>query len=215
MVLQTLVPENLCTTWEAGLAELSTFHCVAAGPGMGVSAATAKMVHRLLRGYEGPMVLDADALTVMAENDDFVPLLRSGGERVVLTPHLGEAARLLGEPTVQDMPQQEIAERLQQRYGCTVLVKGPGTLIAGPDGFRMENTTGNPGMATAGAGDVLTGLIAGLLAQGMGGRDGAAAGAYLHGLAGDLAAQKLGERSLLARDIASHLADACRITESK
>jgi NAD(P)H-hydrate epimerase len=140
------------------------------------------------------MVVDADALNLLAQH----PARRDDW---ILTPHPGEAARLLqttGSAVSRD--RFEASSQLQQRYGGVVVLKGSGSLVLGPDGLPCVCTAGNPGMASGGMGDVLTGIIAGLVAQGLAGHTAAVAGVQLHGAAGDLAAAA-GERGLLAQDL--------------
>jgi NAD(P)H-hydrate epimerase len=149
-----------------------------------------------------PTVIDADGINAFADAAD--DLARASGPRV-LTPHPGEAARVLGWETVSVVERREAAVReLAQRSHAIVLLKGAGTLVT--DGERLyRNTTGNAGMATAGSGDVLTGLVAALLAQGMPGFEATVLGAYLHGVAGDLAAAALGQYGMTAADILDRL----------
>ena len=132
---------------------------------------------------------------------------------VVLTPHAGEMARLLGV-SAEDVQKDRIegTRTFAARYGVTVVLKGAGTVIATPRGEAFINTTGNPGMATAGTGDVLTGMIGSLLAQGHGPTQAACLGVYLHGLAGDLAAQERGEAGMIAGDVIEKVPEAIKQT---
>ncbi len=179
----------------APLAERATV--VALGPGLGRSDWAHALFDAVLE-YPKAVVLDADALNLLAgsprRQDDWI-----------LTPHPGEAARLLGcEVAVVQADRPAAVRALQEKYGGVVVLKGPGTLIH--DGHLLLVTdTGNPGMASGGMGDVLTGLIAGLLAQGLPPLEAAAGGAWLHGAAADRAAREGGERGLLARDLMLHL----------
>ena len=173
---------------------------IAIGPGLGRSAWGRDLLARVLETSR-PLVLDADALNLLAEE----PIHR---EHWVLTPHPGEAARLLGTTTraVQD-DRFAAAEAVAERYGGSCVLKGAGTLIHGPGG-TAACPAGNPGMATGGMGDVLTGVIAGLLAQGLGPEQAAELGVCLHALAADRAAAQGGERGLLATDL---LPELCRL----
>ncbi|MBI3467402.1 MAG: NAD(P)H-hydrate dehydratase [Planctomycetes bacterium] len=180
---------------------------IACGPGLGRSAELSDLVAGLFANLPQPLVLDADALNALAERMDGLP--RPAGPRV-LTPHPGEFARLLGTTTSSVKTHREpLADELALRLGAVVVVKGHHTYIA--DGGRSAvNSTGNPGMATGGTGDVLTGLITALLCQGLDAFDASRLGVHLHGLAGDLAAAELGEVSLIASDLIRYLPKAIR-----
>jgi NAD(P)H-hydrate epimerase len=180
---------------------------VALGPGLGRSPELDGLVAELVRGVQAPLVLDADGLNALAGRLD--RLVAAGGPRV-LTPHPGEFARLLGTdvPSVQAR-REELAVEFAGRHRVVLLLKGHGTLVT--DGRRVyRNRTGNPGMATGGTGDVLTGLIAALLGQGLAPFPAAQLGAHVHGLAGDMARDALGEVSLIASDLLSYLPAALR-----
>jgi NAD(P)H-hydrate epimerase len=174
----------------------------ALGPGLGQGPAIPGLLRAVLGQTATPLVLDADALNALARHPDLLP--RAGGP-VILTPHPGEFARLLGTdiPTVQ-ADRQGLAVRFAAERRAVVVLKGHRTVVT--DGARVAvNTTGNPGMATGGTGDVLAGLTAALLGQGLGPFDAARLAAYLHGLAGDLARDDLGEVSLIASDLLDYL----------
>lgn len=180
---------------------------VAAGPGLGTSAEVVTLVGLLVREMAGPIVLDADALNVLP---NWLTELRSRNTPAVLTPHPGEFARLIGSDieSVQAR-RRELAVQFAADHHCVVVLKGHETIVA--DGRQVyRNITGNPGMATGGSGDVLTGLIAALLAQGLKPFAAAQLGVYLHGLAGDLARDRVGEVSLIATDILEQLPAAFR-----
>jgi NAD(P)H-hydrate epimerase len=175
---------------------------LAIGPGLTTDPETRRLVRALVSRSRIPVVLDADGLNAFARETG----LPTGARRpLLLTPHPGEMARLLGV-TTREVQRDRVrtASRLASRLRCHVILKGHLTVIARPDGSASINPTGNPGMATGGSGDVLTGLLAGLLAQGLEAATAARLGVYLHGLAGDLAAAETGESPLLARDILSH-----------
>ncbi|MDD3925366.1 MAG: NAD(P)H-hydrate dehydratase [bacterium] len=173
---------------------------VAVGPGMTRHDEALDFVRQLLLEYDGPVVIDADALYALSPSG---PL---PGARAVLTPHPGEMGHLLdtSAAAVQDDRFKAVL-RAAEIYGTVTVLKGARTLVAHPDGRLFINPTGNPGMATGGSGDVLTGLIAALIAQGTALYDAAVLGVYLHGLAGDLAAADKGMRSLVAGDIIDYL----------
>lgn len=198
----------------AGIRPPTEFDVVLAGPGMSARAETARIVGDLLQGPAGRLVLDADALNVLSGHAE--RLRRAApAPSVIITPHPGEAARLLGVTVAEIQSNRAKAVReLAARSGAVVVLKGAATLVCSPDGTAHLNLTGNPGMATGGSGDVLAGLIAALWAQGLSPLDAARAGVYLHGTAGDLAAWQLGEISLVAEDIAHFLGPAFRWLEA-
>jgi ADP-dependent NAD(P)H-hydrate dehydratase len=185
----------------AELAEKATV--VACGPGLGRSLALDQLVVRLYQEIAKPMVFDADALNALAGEPE--SLAHPGGPRIV-TPHPGEFARLVGRKLEGEL-RNDAAVQLAARCGIVVVLKGHRTLVT--DGARRAvNTTGNPGLATGGTGDVLTGLITALACQHLEAFDAARLGVYLHGLAGDLAAAELGEASLVASDLPHYLPKA-------
>jgi NAD(P)H-hydrate epimerase len=179
------------------------------GPGMGLDAEAEATIARLLaRDGLPPVVLDADALTLLARRPGWRKLLAA---QTVLTPHPGEAARLLGIDAAQvqnDRP--AAASALAKRFKCTVVLKGAGTLVASPSEPLRLVPGGNPGMATAGAGDVLSGVVGSFLGRGLPASSAAAAAAYAHALAGDFAAETVGQESMTASDILMGLAPAMR-----
>ena len=182
---------------------------LAVGPGLGQAPETAECIRTAVNKFDLPLVLDADGLNAFA---GCVESLRAKSlafnSPTVLTPHPGEMARLTGKSTAEILAARiETARGFAERHGHVLVLKGFRTLIASPDGQVYVNPTGNPGMATGGTGDVLTGLIAGLLAE-FPSRPAAlvaAAGVYLHGLAGDIAARELGEASMMAEDLLDRL----------
>jgi NAD(P)H-hydrate epimerase len=185
----------------AELAESATV--VACGPGLGRSLDLDELVVRLYQEIARPMVFDADALNALAAEPE--ALVHPGGPRI-LTPHPGEFARLIGRKLDSEL-RSEAAVQLAARCGIVVVLKGHRTLVT--DGRRKAiNTTGNPGMATGGTGDVLTGLITALACQQLNAFDAARLGVHLHGLAGDLAAEELGQASLMASDVIQYLPEA-------
>ena len=184
---------------------------LAVGPGLGQSADTAKFIAGLLSSTELPAVLDADALNILAAKPVLLAKLARNGKRMlVLTPHPGEMARLAGTTTAEIQANRlEAARTFATKVGVTLVLKGARTIIAHPDGRVAVNTTGNPGMAKGGSGDLLTGMIAGLLAQYP--NDAASAveaAVYLHGLAADLAVSVQNEHTLLATDALKYLSQA-------
>ncbi len=185
---------------------------VVIGPGLSTDPETTDLVLSLLPRVNRPVVLDADALNAVATK---VSQLKKRKNPTILTPHVGELSRISREdPARIETLRVETAQRTAKNLHSVVVLKGSPTITASPSGTAYMNSTGNPGMATAGSGDVLTGLIAGLLAQGMGGTEAAYSGVLLHGLAGDLAARKYGERSIMAMDILDHLPNALKMVEA-
>jgi NAD(P)H-hydrate epimerase len=186
----------------------SRMDAVAVGPGVGLEPETREAVRRVLVAAERAVVVDADALTALVGH--LGELREARGPRL-LTPHPGEAARLLGCTVAEvqaDRPGS--ARRLAEASGAWVALKGAGTVVTGPDGRTALNPTGNAGMASGGMGDVLTGISGGLLAQGLEPGPALLAAVYLHGLAGDVAAAAGGPVGLLAGDVAEALPDALR-----
>ncbi|HEY6084474.1 MAG TPA: NAD(P)H-hydrate dehydratase, partial [Nitrospira sp.] len=199
------------TLAQSSLDEIVTFiqerTAVAIGPGLSTNPETVQLVQSLISHLDRPSVLDADALNALA---DRTSLFSKCKILPILTPHPGEMARLETGLTAQTVNADRIgiARRFARERGVFLVLKGARTVIARPDGLVAICPTGNPGMATAGTGDVLTGMIVGLLAQGVPAWDAACAATYIHGTAGDLAAQKLGQVSLLAGDVIAHIPDA-------
>lgn len=181
---------------------------IAVGPGLGLEPETQALVRDLVRDLERPMVVDADGLTALAGH---LSVLKEARGPRLLTPHPGELARMLGS-TVEAVEADRIGvvQRLAGESGVWVALKGARTVIGGPDGQVSLNPTGNPGMATGGTGDVLTGIVGGLLAQGLPPLLALQAGVYLHGLAGDLARESRGEEGMIAGDLLLAVPDAIR-----
>ena len=179
------------------LERLGTMDVCLMGPGLGQSPGVEAVVRAVVRSFRGPLVLDADGINVMAPHKN--ELCGRAGP-LVLTPHPGEFRRLGGDPE----DRQKSAEAIAGELGAVVLLKGHRTLIT--DGNRTYcNTTGNPGMATGGSGDVLSGMILSLLGQGLAPLEAAAAGAWLHGAAGDLAARRRGQYAVTPTDLLTDL----------
>jgi hydroxyethylthiazole kinase-like uncharacterized protein yjeF len=189
----------------------SRMRAVALGPGLTTHPQTKRLVRDLVARLRVPLVLDADGLNAFAGYEEGI---LGTGREIVLTPHPGEMARLLGRSTAEVQADRVGAARgLARRRRCHVVLKGHLTLVAEPGGQVGVNPTGNPGMAKGGSGDVLTGVLAGLMAQGLTAGQAARLGVYLHGLAGDLAASRKGMMALLARDILSGFPGAVRLLE--
>lgn len=182
------------------------YSVIAAGPGLGTVKATGNVLKRIFQDYKGPVVLDADALNLLSENKTWLSFMPP---ETILTPHPGEFKRLVDD--IKDpFDRMKAQKEFSARYHCYIVLKGRYTMISCPDGTVIINPTGNPGMATAGAGDVLTGVITAFRAQGMTALASAVAGVYIHGLAGDLAKATCGERGMIASDISNHLPQAIK-----
>lgn len=178
---------------------------IALGPGITTDRETALFTRWVVQHANVPLVLDADGLNCLA--GDPTPVLSAAGPRI-LTPHPGEAARLLGTQTT-DIQADRVAaaEELAARYHAVIVLKGAGAIVTDGESYAV-NRTGNPGMATGGSGDVLTGIVAAFLASGLAPLDAAVLAAHVHGRAGDLAAETVSQVGLTARDILRHLGKA-------
>ncbi|MBR0598916.1 NAD(P)H-hydrate dehydratase [Sinanaerobacter chloroacetimidivorans] len=209
-ILQIGVPEATCISRERSMQDLMQYHAIAAGPGLGDDEKNGLYLKKILECRDKPVVLDADGLNLLKDDLD---AMKNAKAKLILTPHPGEAARLLSVST-QAINQDRVksAWELTAATGAVTVLKGADTVVATPEGKTYINTTGNPGMATGGSGDVLTGVIAALAGQGLDPEAAAAAGVYLHGLAGDMAAQVLGEYGIIASDIATRIALAIKTT---
>ena len=208
-ILQISVPEAIVQSGNdetifTDMVETDDFDAMGIGPGLGQSEQTAVALISQLRRAQCPIVADADALNILAHHRAWMQQLPKG---IILTPHPKEFDRLEGH-SADSYERLTKARNLAERIQGYVIVKGHYTAICLPDGHIVFNPTGNGGMATAGSGDVLTGIITGLLARGYKQAEACVVGVYLHGLAGDLAAQELGEESLLASDIVNYLPKA-------
>ncbi len=205
-ILQTAVPEAMTSVDQhdsmfTELPDLEPFSAIGAGPGLGTKSNSEKALLSLLENAKVPLVLDADALNILSKNKEWLEKLP---ENSILTPHPGEFKRLAGEAANSyENIQKQIG--FSEKYKVIVVLKGAFTSISTPDGKLYFNSTGNPGMATAGSGDVLTGIILSLLAQGIAPKNAAITGVHLHGLAGDLTAKEKSEISLIAGDIVEFL----------
>lgn len=190
------------------------YSSVVIGPGLGLRPEGRRVIEELLTIYPGPVVLDADALNMIAEYSLFDALIKRKG-RTVLTPHPGEMARLLGisKDSIRLDPVKAVRDAVQKTHS-TVLLKGAATLVSSPEDVIYLNHYPNDGMATAGSGDVLAGMIGGLLGQGMEPFYGTLLAIYLHSLAGDFAAQHLGHRSMTAPDIIENISNAFKDIKS-
>lgn len=215
-ILQTAVPEAMveldeCSTQLSELKRKVKLDAIGIGPGIGQAEATQNLLKLLIQESTVPMVFDADALNILAENPTYLAFLKAGN---ILTPHPGEFKRLVGE-WKSDFERLQLLKEFAQRHKQIVVLKGRYTSIAIPDGSVYFNSTGNPGMATGGSGDALTGILCSLLAQGYSAKNAAILGVYVHGLAADLAAEKLGTIGMLPSDLIEALPYAFRLLQER
>lgn len=209
VIMQVAVPEailhldeNDCIFSEA--VDAATYDSVGIGPGIGKDELTAMALREQLRKTKCPTVADADALSLMAAENS---LLQKWPKGIIMTPHVGEAERLVGQCATHEERLQKVREFAASRQAYIIL-KGKNSDLCLPDGSVMVCPTGNAGMATAGSGDVLTGIITALLARKYSRQEACMLGVYIHGLAGDMAAEDLGMESLIAGDIINYLPKA-------
>jgi hydroxyethylthiazole kinase-like uncharacterized protein yjeF len=206
--LTEVMTEPLAETAERTIAEaavprleelLQAKDALALGPGISTQEETRRVVLRLVEGCPCPVVVDADALTVLVGH---LGVLKRARAPVILTPHPGEMGRLTGlSPAEVQSRRVELTQAFSREHGVTLVLKGARTLVASPEGRLAVNGSGNPSLASGGTGDVLTGLIAGFLAQGLASFQAACLGVYCHGAASDRLAPRYGDRGLLATDL--------------
>ncbi|MDI9493908.1 MAG: NAD(P)H-hydrate dehydratase [Bacillota bacterium] len=203
-ILQVGVPEATCVSRSLPPEWLEGHQAIVIGPGLGDDSSNVPLIETVLNSNCPAVVLDADGLNLLARNDGLKELAKEASGRLIITPHPGEAARLLGCSSKEiNADRVESACRLAEQIGAVTVLKGAGTLVATPNRETYINTTGNPGMATGGSGDVLSGVIGALAGQGLSCFEAAACGVYIHGAAGDIAAKALGEYGVIASDIAA------------
>lgn len=208
-IMQTVVPECMLSIdrydhYFSEVPELDMYTAIGVGPGLGMEHQSQMALKLLIQNYQSPMVFDADALNILAENKTWLSFLPKGS---ILTPHPKEFERLVGKWS-DDFEKLQLLKDFCFKYSVYAVLKGAYTCICTPDGKFYFNSTGNPGMATAGSGDVLTGIITALLAQDYSPGQAAALGVYLHGLAGDMAAKKSGYEALNAGDMINRIGKA-------
>jgi hydroxyethylthiazole kinase-like uncharacterized protein yjeF len=209
-ILQTAVPEAMVNTdFNSSFItsieyNLAGFNAAGVGPGIGTASETRRFLKNFFTAFKKPVVLDADGLNCISMEKDLLKEIPAGS---ILTPHPKEFERLFGE-SENDFERIDKALALAGLLNCLIILKGHHTFIATPSGRGYFNATGNAGMATAGSGDVLTGILTGLLAQGYAPENAAILGVYLHGLAGDIAAKKHSQEAMLAGDIIDSLGAA-------
>lgn len=214
--IESMVIEPMTYALPEKQKRILTHHCIdeiteiakdkqalALGPGIGTEQATIKLVHEIIKKINIPLIIDADGLNCLAED---IEVLKNKKGPVILTPHPGEMARLCKTDTEQVQADRiKTASDFATAYDVILILKGAQTVVSTPDGKSMISPTGNPGMASGGMGDVLTGIIAGLCAQGISPVNAAMAGVYIHGLCADILAEKIGDFGFLASDMVNNL----------
>ena len=205
-IMQTAVPEAMVsvdasTNYISAIPAFNTYQAVGIGPGIDRKQETANALKNILSESTQPLILDADALNILADHKELIPSLPPHS---ILTPHIKEFERIAGK-IPDDFQRIQLQIDFSQKFNVFVILKGAYTSISTPEGLIYFNTTGNPGMATAGSGDVLTGIATGLLAQGHSSLNTSILAVYIHGSAGDLAAEQKGYEALIASDIIDHL----------
>lgn len=202
VILQTAVPEAMADldsseSFFSSPGNLAPYNSIAIGPGIGQAIETARGLKLLIQDSVIPIIFDADAINILGENKTWLSFIPKGS---IFTPHPKEFERLAGK-TTDHFERNKVQRDFSVRYGVYVILKGAHTAITTPDGNCYFNSTGNPGMATGGSGDVLTGILAGLKAQGYTSLETCLLGVYLHGLAGDFAMEEEGQEAMIASDI--------------
>ncbi|MGB3546884.1 MAG: NAD(P)H-hydrate dehydratase, partial [Saprospiraceae bacterium] len=213
-IMQISFPEAMCTVdphkyvFSAAPDNLDPYQAIGVGPGLGQDQLTGDALAKLLERAAQPLVIDADALNLLSQHPEWWEWIPKNS---ILTPHPKEFERLFGKAD-NDFARLDLQRERAAEHGCIIVQKTGHTTIAAPDGQLFFNSTGNPGMGTGGTGDVLTGILTGLLAQDYAPLTAACLGVYLHGLAGDLAAAALTQESLIAEDVIRYIGAAIRET---
>jgi NAD(P)H-hydrate epimerase len=210
-ILQTALPESMVSIDEneklfGHVPDISPFNAIGIGPGIGMADTTQMAFKTLINKINTPLVIDADGLNILSQNKSWLHDLPGN---TILTPHPKEFERLSGK-TNSEFERLKCAQDFAKEYNVVLVLKGANTCVIDPQTNCYFNSTGNPGMATAGSGDVLTGMILSLLAQGYSPLQASLLGVYIHGSAGDLACCKMGEQAMIAGDIINHIGDAYR-----
>jgi ADP-dependent NAD(P)H-hydrate dehydratase / NAD(P)H-hydrate epimerase len=215
-IIQVSVPEGMVSIDESdicfsGIPVLDHYDAVAAGPALGTRQVSQKALHDLLLNVKIPLVLDADALNIIALNKGWLGDIPKNS---ILTPHPGEFDRLAGQhKNGHDRLISQV--ELSKKHSIYIVLKGAYTSVTTPQGLCYFNSSGNPGMATAGSGDVLTGILLSLLGQGFEPFDAAIAGVFIHGMAGDIASTKISQESMTAGDISKNLGEVFKLFHGK
>jgi hydroxyethylthiazole kinase-like uncharacterized protein yjeF len=210
-IAEAMVSPDEQSDFITSLPDLEPFNAIGIGPGIGTQTETKEVLNILFSTFRKPIVIDADAINIMGQNKELLASLPAGS---ILTPHPKEFERIAGK-TNDSYSRLQVQVAFSAKQNCIVVLKGANTSVALPDGSVFFNCTGNPGMATAGSGDVLTGMILSLLAQGYSPENAAITGVFLHGLAGDLAAEHSCYESLIASDIIDNIGNAYNFVRNK
>ncbi|TXD48649.1 NAD(P)H-hydrate dehydratase [Polaribacter sp. IC073] len=216
-ILQTSIPEAMVVcdkeeTMITAATPLHHFNVVGIGCGIGTSRATANALKQIIRSFNKPMVLDADAINILSKNKEWLKWIP---EESIFTPHAKEFERLVGA-SANENERKKMQIDFSEKHNVYVILKGHETIISCPNGNTYVNSTGNAGMAKGGSGDALTGMLTAFLAQGYTSEETCIAGVYIHGLAGDIAVKETGEFSLLASDLIKAIGKAfLAITQRK
>jgi NAD(P)H-hydrate epimerase len=200
-IIQTSVPEAIMKIYDTYPKNLEKYNAIAIGPGISTHERTFSMLQSLLKNNPRPMIFDADAINIIADEPALFSLITEGS---VFTPHAKEYERLMTAAAKFDAT-PKLQQAFSDRFGCVVIKKGVPNTITAPNCEPVIIKTGNPGMATAGSGDVLTGILLGLTAQNYNARDAAVLSVYIHGLAGNIAAAAFSQTSMTASDIVACL----------
>lgn len=208
-IIQISLPEALTSIdiheeYISEIPSLESYNAIAVGPGIGINDFAEESIKQLFQSSKSPIVIDADAITILGKKKEFLKFLPA---QCILTPHPKELEKLIGT-WKNDIEKLEKVKAFSEEQNCFFVVKGAHSMCVCPSGEVYFNSTGNSGMATAGSGDVLTGIITGLLAQGYSSKESVILGVYLHGLAGDMAVRQIAKESLMASDIIDHLGKA-------
>ncbi|MDD5570676.1 MAG: NAD(P)H-hydrate dehydratase [Bacteroidales bacterium] len=211
-IMQTSVPEAMLDIDEneniiSSFIDIAKYSAVGIGPGIGTEKETQSALKLIIQSASWPLIFDADAINIISENKTWLSFLPLNS---IFTPHPREFERLCGKPK-NEVERQQILRDFTYKYQAYIVLKGAHTSITCPDGNIYYNSTGNPGMATAGSGDILTGMILSLVAQGYSSKQACIIGVYLHGLAGDIAAEENGYESLIAGDIIKNIGMAFKM----
>ncbi len=197
------------SSYEEISSKIKKYDVLGLGPGFGWDTEKKKLIERIIKESDSKLLIDADGLNCISED---INILKHKSNKIVMTPHIGEMARLTKKSTKKILENPlEISKKFAQDYNIVLVLKKNETIVASPEGEIYINKTGNPGMATAGSGDVLTGIITSLIGQGYDEFEASKIGVYIHGLAGDLAAYKYGEYSMTATDIIEFLPKASKL----
>jgi len=210
-IIQTCVPEAMAsidksTEFFTKSPNISFYNAIGIGPGIGNNELTQTALKLLIQNSNIPLLFDADAINIISENKTWLHFIPPN---CIFTPHPKEFERLVGK-SKNNFDRNEMQKQFSVKFNCYLVLKGAYTAITCPDGSCFFNSSGNPGMATAGSGDVLTGIILGLLAQNYHPKIASIFGVFLHGMAGDYAAKKIGQEAMIAGDIVKYLGKAFR-----